>query len=200
MIARMKHLDLVCVAAEKEATLAQLRDLGAVHLDLASSQGAAVASAKDDAADAEQAVRIVLKARKETAADGAPSAGTGSVFAASVPEILALQEKADALKGEAEWLGREIAKYEPYGDFDPALAQKLLELGRQIEHLFEPGPQGLCSGIGAGPRTLRQRFELPADGLAQMKLLLQRLRDRTFGMPGRFGLVRFVHKTLRTAP
>ena len=41
MIVKMKHLDLVCIAAEKEATLAQLRDLGAVHLDLASAQGAA---------------------------------------------------------------------------------------------------------------------------------------------------------------
>ena len=162
MIVKMKHLDLVCVAAEKEATLAQLRDLGAVHLDLASAQGAAVASAKDDAADAEQAVRIVLKARKETAADGAPSAGTGSVFAASVPEILALQEKADALKGEAEGLGREIAKYEPYGDFDPALAQKLLDLGIDVASVAEL-PE-----------------KLPAKRLSEMRADLARVeRERT---------------------
>ena len=42
MIVRMKHLDLVCVAAEKEATLERLRDLGAVHLDLSAAAGSAV--------------------------------------------------------------------------------------------------------------------------------------------------------------
>ena len=45
MIVKMRHLDLVCLASDKEATLASLRELGAVHLDLAGAQGAAVASA-----------------------------------------------------------------------------------------------------------------------------------------------------------
>ena len=40
MIVKMLHLDLVCLAAEKDKTLTQLRDLGAVHLDLSSAQGA----------------------------------------------------------------------------------------------------------------------------------------------------------------
>ena len=52
MIVRMKHLDLVCVAAEKEATLEKLRALGAVHLDLAASAGASVAAAKGELDDA----------------------------------------------------------------------------------------------------------------------------------------------------
>ena len=34
MIVSMKHLDLVCLAADREATVAKLRDLGVVHLDL----------------------------------------------------------------------------------------------------------------------------------------------------------------------
>jgi len=137
MIVKMQHLDLVCVAGDRDATLKRLRDVGAVHLDLSSAQGAAVEAAKGDAADAETAVRIVLKARKDT---GEPAL-VGSLFSASVPEILALQAKADELKGEAESIARDIAKYEPYGDFDPALAKKLLDLGIDLESVAElPDP------------------------------------------------------------
>ena len=57
MIVRMKHLDLVCVAAEKEATLEKLRALGAVHLDLASAGGASVAAVQSELEDAARAVR-----------------------------------------------------------------------------------------------------------------------------------------------
>ena len=46
MIVRMKHLDLVCVAADKVATLERLRALGAVHLDLSAAAGSAVAAAR----------------------------------------------------------------------------------------------------------------------------------------------------------
>ena len=133
MIVKMQHLDVVCVADEKEATLKRLRDLGAVHLDLSSANGPAVEEAKGDAADAETAVRIILKARKET---GEPPI-EGMLFSASAPEILALQDKADALKGDAESISRGIAKYEPYGDFDPALAKKLLDLGIDLKSLAE---------------------------------------------------------------
>ncbi len=137
MIVKMQHLDIVCVADERDATLKRLRDLGAVHLDLSSAQGAAVEAAKGDAADAETAVRFVLKARKETG----ESAVEGTLFSASVPEILALQDKADALKADAESVARDIAKYEPYGDFDPKLARKLLDLGIDVKSVAElPDP------------------------------------------------------------
>ena len=137
MIVKMQHLDIVCVADERDATLKRLRDLGAVHLDLSSAQGAAVEAAKGDAADAETAVRFVLKARKETG----ESAVEGTLFSASVPEILALQDKADALKSDAESIARDIAKYEPYGDFDPKLARKLLDLGIDVKSVAElPDP------------------------------------------------------------
>ena len=44
MIVPMKHLDLVCVASERDATLERLRALGVVHLDLASASAAPVAA------------------------------------------------------------------------------------------------------------------------------------------------------------
>ena len=119
MIVKMLHLDLVCLAAEKEKTLTQLRDLGAVHLDLSSAQGATVAAAKGAAADAEKAVRLILKARgKEKDVN---------IHERSVAEILAIDADRETLKAAKDELERTIRTYEPYGDFDPELAAQLLK-------------------------------------------------------------------------
>ena len=119
MIVKMLHLDLVCLAAEKEKTLTQLRDLGAVHLDLSSAQGATVAAAKGAAADAEKAVRLILKSRgKEKDIN---------IHERSVADILAIDADRETLKAAKDELERTIRTYEPYGDFDPELAAQLLK-------------------------------------------------------------------------
>ncbi len=119
MIVKMLHLDLVCLASEKEKTLTQLRDLGAVPLDLSSAQGATVAAAKGAAADAEKAVRLILKSRgKEKDVN---------IHERSVAEILAIDADRETLKGAKDELERTIRTYEPYGDFDPELAEQLLK-------------------------------------------------------------------------
>ena len=119
MIVKMHHLDLVCLAAEKEKTLTQLRDLGAVHLDLSSAQGATVVAAKGAAADAEKAVRLILKSRgKEKDVN---------IHERSVADILAIDADRETLKSAKDELERTIRTYEPYGDFDPELAEQLLK-------------------------------------------------------------------------
>ena len=125
MIVRMKHLDLVCVAAEREATLERLRALGAVHLDLGAATGAAVASAKGEIESAEKAVRLVLKARGKDFKE--------EVRPKTVAEILAIDDDRATLVAEKERLEREIKVYEPYGDFDPVLAKKLLDRGIDLK-------------------------------------------------------------------
>ena len=119
MIVKMLHLDLVCLAREKDKTLTQLRDLGAVHLDLSSAQGATVAAAKGAAADAEKAVRLILKSRgKEKDIN---------IHERSVADILAIDADRETLKAAKDELERTIRTYEPYGDFDPELAEQLLK-------------------------------------------------------------------------
>ena len=132
MIVKMKHLDLVCMAADRESTLESLRRLGAVHLDLSSAQGAAVAKAKGDALDAETAVRAILKAKKETQG----SADIGAVKG-DVADILKLVSDREAALNLGEKIEREIKKYAPYGDFDPALARKLIEKGIDLKSVAE---------------------------------------------------------------
>ena len=113
----MKHLDLVCLAAEKAKTLELLRQLGVMHLDISTAVGQEVAAAKGDVADAEKAVRLILKARgKSRDYDIRPH---------SVAEVLAVESDRQTLLAEKERLEREIRFFEPYGDFDPALAQRL---------------------------------------------------------------------------
>ena len=131
MIVKMKHLDLVCVAADKDSTLSKLRDLGAVHLDLRSAMGESVAAAKGEAADAERAVRIVLKAREGKEKEPL------EIRPRSVAEILEVEADCEKQKVEAEELARTIAVYEPYGDFDPALARKLLDAGVDLKSVVD---------------------------------------------------------------
>lgn len=128
MIVKMLHLDLLCVAAEVDSTLESLRSLGAVHLDLSSAQGAEVSSAKGEAADAEKAVRFILKARGK---------GEAGSIRRTISEVLDLQKSLDDKKDSLEDLNREIAKYEPFGDFDPKLAQKLLDRGIDLAAVAE---------------------------------------------------------------
>ena len=121
MIVKMQHLDLICLADEKNMTLDALRELGAVHLDLAQAQGDGVDAAKERAGDAEAAVRLIRKAR--SAADGAAD----PCGLSDVDEILKLASDREAAANCAEAIEKEIKKYEKWGDFDPALAAELLK-------------------------------------------------------------------------
>ena len=100
MIVKMRHLDLVCVASERNATLEKLRELGAVHLSLDSASGSAVVAAKGDIADAEKAVRLVKKARGNRSEPGYRERSVG--------EILSIEEDRATLCAEKERLEREI--------------------------------------------------------------------------------------------
>ena len=98
MIVPMKHLDLVCLASDRDATLERLRLLGAVHLELSAAGGEAVAKAKGDIADAERALLLIRKARELVQdAEQRPH---------SVAEVLAIDADRETLKAERERLER----------------------------------------------------------------------------------------------
>ena len=126
MIVPMRHLDLLCLSSEGDATLSALRDLGAVHLDLSGAAGSAVAQARGKVSDAERALRLIGKARGKAGKD------EFDIRAHDVDEVLAIGADRDVLAAERDRLEREIIAYEPYGDFDPELARKLLDRGIDI--------------------------------------------------------------------
>lgn len=161
MIVKMKHLDLVCVAADRDATLEELRSLGAVHLDLRSAAGELVSSAKGAAADAEKAVMLILKAR------GKKKIADRKIL--SPAEVLALHSGIEADKSRIDDLSREIARCEPFGDFDPDLARRLIAKGvdvRSVADFPDPLPEKSLSAMLAGRRALEAAVASRTDELA----------------------------------
>ena len=123
MIVPMSHLDLLCLSSEGDATLSALRDFGAVHLDLSGAAGSDVAEAKGDVSAAERALRLIVKAR------GKADRTEFDLRVRNVDDVLSIGADRDVLAAERDRLEREIRLYEPYGDFDPELARKLLDRG-----------------------------------------------------------------------
>ena len=136
MIVPMKHLTLVCVSEDAAKTLETLRDMGCVHVELAGAESPASAAAKGDLEGAMEAVRLVMRARRAVGADTGASASRRTV-----EEVQELESAREAAQGEADELRRQIAIYEPYGDFDPALAKSLIDQGIDLSGVCElPDP------------------------------------------------------------
>ncbi len=178
MIVRMQHLDLVCLVSDREETLTGLRDLGAVHLDLGRAGGTEVASACGEIADAEKAVRLILKSREVIRLESGSQTRT-------VAEVLAADAERSSLQTEKDRLTREIKVYEPYGDFDPQLARALLDRGVDLKDaLPEKLPEMRLSKMQENLlRIMNRQLELTAHIaetdekaiLAQYPILKERL-------------------------
>ena len=167
MIVPMRHLDLVCLARDREPTLERLRSLGAVHLDLSASEGESVGAAKGDLADAEKAVRLVLKARGKREME---------VRARSVADVLAIEKDMECLEAERERLEREIRIYAPYGDFDTALAGRLREKGVELR-LLDDGKFDIVR-VGEAEDLEKPAVRWPEMRLAKMEEKLSRVENR----------------------
>ena len=173
MIVPMEHLTLLCVASEGEKALESLRELGCVHLDLSAAASPEFAEAKGELADAERAVRILEKAAREVQAcpvstpegvggfDSVRNADlTGAVLKADA-ERAALVEQADALR-------LTIRTYAPFGDFDPALAQRLRSEGVPVK---------LAQGPGQPPERKAFFAETLPEGWSEVPLPAERLSE-----------------------
>ena len=164
MIVPMKRLTILCTAPSCERTLEVLRELKCAHLDAGAAASADTAKAEERLVRAESAVRILSKAAEDLKAikvsDGDKgfkgeedlesfedegwhsfkSLG-GLKGDALVDAVLDADVRRKALTEQADKLRRTIRKYEPYGDFDPALARELLDQGIDLKSVMElPDP------------------------------------------------------------
>ena len=162
MIVPMKRLVLLCMAKETDSTLKSLRDLGAVHLDLPSCGGEGTVAASVALENAEKAVRLAVKAAKETGCKE-------SRDSLSVERILELDARREELKAVSDSLKGTIRKYEPFGDFDPELAGKLASAGVKLI-LRDDGSCDFAYGDeGTAERPGVREIPLPAERLSVTK-------------------------------
>jgi len=157
MIVPLKHLTLLCVAAEREQTLARLRELGVAHLNLSAAESEPFRQAQARLAASQQALRILADALAnkpvmattvgphklgheldiDALLTAALPSSTGNV-AEKIDAILRFADMRQALVNEAERLNRDIAVYLPFGDFDAALPARLTAQGIPVRLFRTP--------------------------------------------------------------
>jgi V/A-type H+-transporting ATPase subunit I len=133
MIVKMKRLTLLCLAADRDAALESLRELGVVHVaDLRPPEGAELDALRARLADAQR----VLDALPAEAAAG----GAEHPAAELITEVLALLERRRELGEHAGALRRELARYEGFGEFD-------------LDDVHELAAAGIATVLGVAPAT-----------------------------------------------
>lgn len=173
MIVPLKKVTLFCLESEKSDTLARLADLGMIHIltDASAPESPGRTRAHDDAIAAERAVTAIRSA----AALGLGKEETLVLRPASIhlhentPDIVRrANELADvccAASEEVESLSKTIARYLPFGSFDPALAQSIKEqTGRSVflftapEKMVMPEVEDGCCEILAANHSDKMVF------------------------------------------
>lgn len=125
MIVPMKSVTLLCLLPDQDRTLAELRDMGVLHLTPVETP---------DSEDLAK-VRVRLAAARETVDALAGLAPAGSAASPEsdadhvVQKVQELLRQRKELQGGIESMDRERAALAPYGDFDPASVRRLEAAG-----------------------------------------------------------------------
>ncbi|MBP5321880.1 MAG: hypothetical protein J6334_12935 [Kiritimatiellae bacterium] len=146
MIVPMKHLTLLCVAADQSAAMERLRALGTVHLALRPSDSEAfrTEAARYDALHRAEELLASLKEEKPESRQAEAEAIDPARFEKPLPElenrpfdeqlqaVLALGDELQACRTAQALLRAEENRYAPFGSFDPALAGTLAAQGLPV--------------------------------------------------------------------
>jgi len=153
LIVPMKHVTLLCVAAERDEALESLRDFGGMHVTLKSAESADFRAAHNTFEAARQALRYIQNAAKGLSVTPV----TGGHYAASdnrkmladlmetaLPEkieghaadivktVNSLADTRQTLVNEVARLDTKINLYQHFGEFDVTLPQQLAAQGIQV--------------------------------------------------------------------
>jgi V/A-type H+-transporting ATPase subunit I len=164
MIVPMKRVTLLCLAADGDASLAALRDLGVMHLEHVSPPaGAGVEAARARLERAASALALIEAfGGPEDAAEPGPS--EGDAVADAVHEAA---DRRRALADRLETLEHEADALAPYGRFDPEQIRRLAAAGVRVRLFRLPRKAAPAAPEGA---TL---FPLRADRSGQYVALVE---------------------------
>lgn len=122
MIARMKKLTVLCMAAHAEDSLEALRDLGVLHLShIQPPRGESVEEARTHLAHVHRALDSLPKHHEKT-----PSGRSGEEVVKDIWDFIREKKR---LAEERDYLVQERARIEPFGSFAPSAITGLEEKG-----------------------------------------------------------------------
>lgn len=177
MIVPMKHVLLLCVAAEREHTLDALREKGVMHLNLASAEAESerLRTAQTDLAALRQVQNILRDALADKPVTPAVATAhltpeqkraVAELFKQALPDkidgdavtrirtVQSLAASRQTFVDVAARLEREIARYQPFGEFDAKLTDQLAAEGVPVRLFRRPANTTFTAPEGAVVETL----------------------------------------------
>jgi len=126
MIVPMKKISLVMLDSGRRASLAALRELGVLHLQIEQRGSETLEELEEKRSRLVRALQLIPQLKKKTA----PAADQGPQDDFLLAErVMEMSERERELKEELGRWGREKARLEEWGDFDPEDLAELRERG-----------------------------------------------------------------------
>lgn len=151
MIVPMKHVTVLCLESEKNSTLVKLSDAGVLHVNVSVTDSESIFKSTQEEDSAKRAIACIKLAcaaeDEERFKLEFPPSVTSPVaiedtMTASASIVLAnlMADEYIAAIADKQALDQTIARYLPFGDFNPESAQELIEKGVQVR-LFAASPK-----------------------------------------------------------
>lgn len=155
MIVPMKHVTLLCLLPEQEATLRALRELGVLHVTpVVTPDSEDLDRIQERLTESREALAALESvAGKERGGADAGSPGPAEGVVTRVKSLLQLRKEASA---RAEALEREAEVQRPFGQTDPESLRRLAEQGVLVKVCQLPSGPELPVVEGAVLRVLRE--------------------------------------------
>lgn len=143
MIVPMKHVTVLCLESEKNSALVKLSDAGVLHVNVSVTDSESIFKSTQEEELAKRAIaciKLACAAEDEERfklefppSAAAPTAGDDTVSAsASIVLANTMADEYIAATADKQALDQTIAKYLPFGDFNPESAQELIAKGVQV--------------------------------------------------------------------
>lgn len=155
MITPMKKATILCLAADREAAVKALREVGVLHVIAGESAASSASAASPEmgagsSAEAQQerertvrAQRILQEVALAVGADATPKGLTPVEAAGLVEKVLALEGEREGLEKRLVSLKAEEEGQEALGEFDPEQARGLRAKGVEVKLVRVPLKQAL---------------------------------------------------------
>lgn len=159
MIVPMKHVTVLCLESEKNDAIVKLSDAGVLHVNVSVTDSDSIQKSTHDEELAKRAISCIklaasanddsrFKLEFPPAISGATDLNDSNSVTISISVANAMADNYIAAAVEKQSLDQVIAKYLPFGDFNPESATELIAKGVKIR-LFSAPAKTIVEGINS---------------------------------------------------